>query len=172
MTAKGGISGTVTDPIIDGDGGNSMNATAELLIPGVVEEFAQTNAGIEYLGGVAPPRLNSTTSNVTVNFGPTSSYSGGFSLNDQQFQIDTNTQYVVELYAELGGGPTLSDAKSFVDPMFTTPNGYQLFLSPGILNGTPGGVPEPSTWAMLLIGFAGLGFAGLRASRKAAAVSA
>jgi hypothetical protein len=27
-------------------------------------------------------------------------------------------------------------------------------------------VPEPSTWAMLLIGFAGLGFAGWRASRS------
>jgi hypothetical protein len=28
-------------------------------------------------------------------------------------------------------------------------------------------VPEPSTWAMMLLGFAGLGFAGFRASRKA-----
>jgi hypothetical protein len=25
-----------------------------------------------------------------------------------------------------------------------------------------GGVPEPSTWAMMLLGFAGLGFAGYR----------
>ena len=29
-------------------------------------------------------------------------------------------------------------------------------------------VPEPSTWAMMLLGFAGLSFAGYRASRKAA----
>jgi hypothetical protein len=29
-------------------------------------------------------------------------------------------------------------------------------------------VPEPSTWAMMLLGFAGLGFAGSRASRKSA----
>ena len=29
-------------------------------------------------------------------------------------------------------------------------------------------VPEPSTWAMMVLGFAGLGFAGYRASRKAA----
>jgi hypothetical protein len=29
-------------------------------------------------------------------------------------------------------------------------------------------VPEPSTWAMMLIGFAGLGFAGYRASRRSA----
>jgi hypothetical protein len=31
-------------------------------------------------------------------------------------------------------------------------------------------VPEPSTWAMMLIGFAGLGFMGWR-SRKTAAVA-
>jgi hypothetical protein len=30
-------------------------------------------------------------------------------------------------------------------------------------------VPEPSTWAMMLAGFAGLGFAGYRASRRAVA---
>jgi hypothetical protein len=31
------------------------------------------------------------------------------------------------------------------------------------------GVPEPSTWAMMLLGFAGLGFAGYRASDRTAA---
>ena len=30
-----------------------------------------------------------------------------------------------------------------------------------------GGVPEPSTWAMMLIGFAGLGFAGYVKTRRA-----
>ena len=33
-------------------------------------------------------------------------------------------------------------------------------------------IPEPSTWAMMLIGFAGAGFAGYRASRKTAALAA
>jgi hypothetical protein len=32
-------------------------------------------------------------------------------------------------------------------------------------------VPEASTWAMMLVGFAGLGFAGFRASRKAASIA-
>jgi hypothetical protein len=46
--------------------------------------------------------------------------------------------------------------------------------------GTPGGdppggasaVPEPSTWAMMVIGFGGLGFLGWRGSRKTAARAA
>jgi PEP-CTERM motif len=41
---------------------------------------------------------------------------------------------------------------------------FQVFGSPATV------IPEPSTWAMMLIGFAGPGFAGYRASRKAAAV--
>ena len=45
-----------------------------------------------------------------------------------------------------------------------------------VLDGKPGWVlyspvPEPSTWAMMLLGFAGLGFAGYRASRKTAALA-
>jgi hypothetical protein len=32
--------------------------------------------------------------------------------------------------------------------------------------------PEPSTWAMMLLGFVGLGFHGYRHARKASAVSA
>jgi len=32
-------------------------------------------------------------------------------------------------------------------------------------------VPEPSTWAMMLLGFSGLGFAAYRASRKTATSS-
>lgn len=34
------------------------------------------------------------------------------------------------------------------------------------------GIPEPSTWAMMLIGFAGLGFAGYRSSKKRSAALA
>jgi PEP-CTERM motif len=34
------------------------------------------------------------------------------------------------------------------------------------------GVPEPASWAMMLIGFAGLGVAGYRSTRKNAAVAA
>jgi hypothetical protein len=42
----------------------------------------------------------------------------------------------------------------------------------GTLTVTVAGVPEPSMWVMMLIGFTGLGFAGYRASHKSAAVAA
>ncbi len=37
---------------------------------------------------------------------------------------------------------------------------------------TVASVPEPSTWAMTLLGFAGLGYAGYRTSRKAVSIAA
>lgn len=39
--------------------------------------------------------------------------------------------------------------------------------APGVLSTSIAGVPEASTWAMMVAGFAGLGFAGYRASRRA-----
>ena len=47
----------------------------------------------------------------------------------------------------------------------TAGNDYVAYLT------VAGTVPEPSTWAMMLLGFAGLGFAGYRASRKSEAVA-
>jgi PEP-CTERM motif len=45
------------------------------------------------------------------------------------------------------------------------PGGFGFDLAIG------GAVPEPSTWAMMLLGFAGLGYAGYRSSQKTGAVS-
>jgi hypothetical protein len=49
--------------------------------------------------------------------------------------------------------------------------GDEYFAVGGTVSATPT-IPEPATWAMMLLGFAGLGFAGYRASRKGAALSA
>jgi hypothetical protein len=57
-------------------------------------------------------------------------------------------------------------------------DGVQVFVElNGTLANSPDGswaatTPEPSTWAMMLVGFAGLGVAGWRAQRKIAARTA
>jgi hypothetical protein len=49
---------------------------------------------------------------------------------------------------------------AYLDPSFaiasdvSDPNDYSFLFSPGIANA----VPEPSTWAMMILGFAGIGF--------------
>jgi hypothetical protein len=52
-----------------------------------------------------------------------------------------------------------------------------LYFTDGINGETAGlfgaiSVPEPSTWAMMILGFAGLGFAGYRRTRKAVSIAA
>jgi hypothetical protein len=51
-----------------------------------------------------------------------------------------------------------------IDPAFAEASEFTLVFSPAA-----GGVPETSTWAMMLLGFGGLGFAGWRASRRTVA---
>ena len=63
--------------------------------------------------------------------------------------------------AVLGGASTARDPlQVFIDPL--TPNTDYVAAS-GFVYPTSAAVPEPSTWAMMLVGFAGLGFAGWRA---------
>jgi hypothetical protein len=61
-----------------------------------------------------------------------------------------------------------TNASSFLDPFGTLQDGAGASFSIPVI--TPAAVPEPSTWALLALGFTGLGLAGLRASRKAADV--
>jgi hypothetical protein len=46
-----------------------------------------------------------------------------------------------------------------IDPSWAYAKDFQLEISPGYSAGGGGAVPEPSTWALMLLGFAGLGFA-------------
>jgi hypothetical protein len=96
--------------------------------------------------------------------------------------LPTNTQYHVSLSTTnltavngriywLDGrwiyqaNPDLTDITPFhFDPTFLRPTDLAI-------EDLPTAVPEPSTWAMMLIGFAGLGFAGYRASRKAVSIA-
>jgi hypothetical protein len=61
-----------------------------------------------------------------------------------------------------------TSASSFTDPFGTLEDSAGASFSIPVI--TPAAAPESSTWALLALGFAGLGFARLRASRKAANV--
>jgi hypothetical protein len=75
---------------------------------------------------------------------------------------DTESALSVADLASLGITPTatVSETNAFI------------FNNAFITASFQSDVPEPSTWAMMLLGFAGLGFAGYRASRKGASVAA
>jgi hypothetical protein len=94
---------------------------------------------------------------------------------DEEFAAPANTLQMVEIQlsgstAGFGGGPYTAT----IDPMITidpssAAEGYTLVLSPNVTQESVApSVPEPSTWAMLLTGFAALGFA-YRARRRGAA---
>jgi hypothetical protein len=94
-----------------------------------------------------------------------------------QFEVTAGDFYEVDLYTRGQGqiacvgcsarGTAEVDPFLQIDPGFGQAADFQLVLSPGIGNFAPGTVPEPSTWAMMLFGFAGLGFLGYRKTRKA-----
>jgi PEP-CTERM motif len=102
-------------------------------------------------------------------------------LTNYPFTIEANTVGGIgmEVYGivevNLSQGPIASGSFSAtadpilaIDPAFLAANpGYTLVFSPGFV--VSPSVPEPSTWAMLLVGFAGLGYAGWRRGRRAAA---
>ena len=97
--------------------------------------------------------------------GPDAAFSCGTNVPnlpfaDQQLNMITNTVYTVDMdlmiYAH---DPVLAK----IDPMFVGPAGGtgEFIFSPGI---TQGGVPEPTTWAVMVLGFLGAG-AALRGAR-------
>ncbi len=65
-----------------------------------------------------------------------------------------------------GGGLFVKEGAGLIVELPNYSMAFQTFV------GTATTVPEPSTWAMIILGFAGLGYAGRRAQRKPAALTA
>jgi hypothetical protein len=102
----------------------------------------------------------------------------------ETIDLSPNTIYAVREYTTANGhspytgGPydptqDSGSADAYVDPTFALSGQYaSLYHFEGLPDAAlAGGVPEPSTWAMMLIGFAGLGGAMLRRARRGAATA-
>jgi hypothetical protein len=88
----------------------------------------------------------------------TFSYSGGV-LSYSAFNSDTSQSITDSLVFDLATlGPSVYLG-------FTGGSGASWALQ-DVTNYSVSAVPEPSTWAMLLFGFAGLGFAGYRRAKN------
>jgi hypothetical protein len=131
---------------------------------------------------------DTTSSSVSMTVGTVDNPSSLFSLpstNDNPFfqslDILPNVEYSVTMTADASAQVAASEdsnpslaASASIDPTFTVSSDYaddfQLAFSSGIGNGV-GAVPEPSSWAMMLIGFGGMG-AAMRFRRKHSAATA
>lgn len=86
--------------------------------------------------------------------------SGAWTVSGE-YGFSANVVYRVLLQVEAeGGGYSYIDPTFAIDPAYS--NDYVLKFSAGVVNG----VPEPSTWAMMLVGFVGLGTMGWHARRR------
>ena len=93
--------------------------------------------------------------------------SSGFSVNE------THTFRLGDVYTitmDASAGVSFGDASSWIDPFFSAPAGYTIMTSDGIGNFplSTSAVPEPSTWAMMILGFSGIGFMAYRRKSKPA----
>jgi PEP-CTERM motif len=92
-------------------------------------------------------------------------------ISDQLVNFRANQVYFVtlEVSGRVIGNQGSYDA--FVDPVFIAPAGYTLDISAGIGNLGMSAVPEPSTRAMMILGFVGIGAMTYR-RRKSASLAA
>jgi hypothetical protein len=110
---------------------------------------------------------------LTCSVPPVGNYGGYFDNYGVMFTLSNGD--VVDLYSNgwiAGpGNPTPPSTNYYgVVVGYTDPiNGFTADYTSA--DGLVFAAPEPSTWAMMVLGFAGLGFAGYRASRKAAAIA-
>jgi len=93
--------------------------------------------------------------------------------------IDCSTRLFFDVSSNVGGPNSLTDVGSYnlsnfnlngLGPVFEASNDYLLLTTTSEQITTA--VPEPSTWAMLLLGFASIGFMAYRRKPKAALMAA
>jgi hypothetical protein len=128
--------------------------------PNYITEVGAGPDGAYYNYGPIPPGFDPNSFTL---------HGGMYVATGDEIEVRMLAAITVEAYQQ---GPV--SATAYIDPYFfidpSTPDAgqYSIVTSFGIGNAEPGAVPEPSTWAMMLLGFLGLGWTGNR--RRVAAL--
>jgi hypothetical protein len=155
-----------------------------LLIP--VKAYAAVVVLEEFVGVVCfcdalPTDARSTDTTTLVDFGsPLGAYYLGYSAvldvfsdGSQSLTINNHTVHYMPTVGTIWAEFLVDNlGDNFIVWRNNLPNLLGIFETAvicDVVDPVPG-VPEPSTWAMMLIGFAGLGFTAYRRTKKSAAV--
>lgn len=165
------INGPIGNAVV-GVNAIGVATTAALSAVGGAVSTADASATIEINAFTGPP----TNQNMIVaGASATDGYPDSHSFHlSQTFEQETNSPFEVFVFgaADASAEEGSASGYAYVDPYFYIPTSdpnyadYSISVSAGIGNSPMSGIPEPSTWAMMLLGVAGLGFAGYRARRQ------
>jgi hypothetical protein len=158
----------------EGDG-KRVSASADLKYSFEVSSPELTPASVEVRASISSETSPGFGASAALKItGPADSINGDSSSYevDESEVIDTlllllpGVVYTVDLSALANGGCFAScepaSGSAAIDPSFVPPVGDDILLSANLAPAAP----EPSTWALMMLGFAGLGFAGYRARLK------
>ncbi|SDJ62633.1 PEP-CTERM protein-sorting domain-containing protein [Bradyrhizobium lablabi] len=96
----------------------------------------------------------------------------GAFIPNNEVQMVANTPYLVQLTVLLDPTSSGVQISGSIDPVFSTDIvGGHFIYSPGVFD-VATAVPESSTWAMMILGFAGVGFMAYRRKSKPALMAA
>jgi cholinesterase len=136
-------------------------------IPAFTDSADNLNPGYEAL----VPQLQSEYPDATFNLSNWGPDYDNIHDNPSEYGL-TNTTDPCNTFGE---SPTCSTPNTYFYYYIDHPSTYvHQIVGNELYNevlGLPSPVPEPSTWAMMLLGFVGLGFAGYRGAKKRAAVA-
>jgi hypothetical protein len=175
---NGGAAIIFTDNDSFDSAGNARAANASLL-----STFGVTSTGT--LSGAQLAPIANSTGPLTGPFTPVNEFQGDYTgyfsgANGGQVLAswapgDPAIDYFApKFFGPHSGAVVLfadSDAMVAGDSLTTTNLNLVLNAIDTYTLAPPSAIPEPSTWAMMLIGFAGLGFAGYRSTRRGAAAA-